>query len=59
MPSKGNRQETANFGQGRDKGYNEKYPSFIASLISAWVYTGYGFNQFLIFLSMLSEAGRT
>lgn len=43
--------ESGNFGHGRDQSYKKKYPKFIEYAISFWVFTRYGFKQFVIFPS--------
>lgn len=43
--------ESGNFGHGRDQSYKKKYPKLIEYAISFWVFTRYGFKQFVIFPS--------
>ena len=43
--------ESGNFGHGRDQSYKKKYPKFLEYAISFWVFTRYGFKQFVIFPS--------
>lgn len=43
--------ESGNFGHGRNQSYKKKYPKFIEYAISFWVFTRYGFKQFVIFPS--------
>lgn len=40
---------SGNFGQGFDKSYKKKYPKALEYLISFWLYTKYGYLQFLVF----------
>lgn len=41
--------ESGNFGHGRDTSYKKKHPKLIEYIISFWVFTRYGFKQFLVF----------